>query len=208
MARLRNTRKTPPAAPDPATPLPDAKLQAARRPSDQQQLLLGRPRGDLGAGFVHEHVDLAPHAEPARKVDPGLDREPDARHERALVRGLEVVDVRPRAVQVAIDRVAPPAGPRAAGPLRRAARSGASPSWARTRRSGDDRPRARRARSPRPRAAAGPPRALRRRAPSHGPPTRAPRARSRRAPARRADVPPPRPRSTAPRSGTRAAPRP
>src|SRR2546422_10979821 len=106
MLRGGHTRKTPPAAPRRPTPLPDAKLQAAPKTSDQLQLLLRRPGGDLRARFVHEHVDLAAHTEPAREADPGLDREPHARHERALARGLEVVDVRARAVEVAIDRVA------------------------------------------------------------------------------------------------------
>src|SRR3989441_1192765 len=60
----------------------------------------------LGALRVDVHVDLAAHAEALREIDPRLDREAHARHEGARVLGLEVVDVRSGAVQVAIDRMA------------------------------------------------------------------------------------------------------
>src|SRR5437667_10416592 len=97
MARIRHTRKPP----------RDMGFGVAFGGwLDQNQLLLRPPGGDLRTRFVHEHVDLAAHAEPARQVDPGLDREPDPGHERALVGGLEVVDVRAGAVQVTVDRVA------------------------------------------------------------------------------------------------------
>src|SRR5204862_3171480 len=78
----------------------------AVRPSDQDQLVL-RARGiHLGTRRVDVHVDLAAHPETSRKVDTRLDREADAGHEGPRVLGLEVVDVRPGAVQVAIDRMA------------------------------------------------------------------------------------------------------
>src|SRR5439155_23911149 len=53
-----------------------------------------------------EHVDLGPHPEPVREVDPRLDGESDARHEPPIIAGLEIVEVRTRPVQVAVDRVA------------------------------------------------------------------------------------------------------
>src|SRR2546422_4207156 len=62
-----------------------------------------------GAGGVEIDVDLAAHPEAPREIDAGLDREPHARYESARVLGLEIVDVGPRAVQVAIDRVSCPA---------------------------------------------------------------------------------------------------
>src|SRR5256886_12324238 len=78
MARIRHTRKPP----------RDMGFGVAFGGwLDQNQLLLRPPGGDLRTRFVHEHVDLAAHAEPARQVDPGLDREPDPGHERALVGG-------------------------------------------------------------------------------------------------------------------------
>src|SRR5437870_567850 len=60
----------------------------------------------LGALRVDVHVDLAAHAEAVRQIDPRLDRETHARYERARVFRFEVVDVRPGAVQLAIDRMA------------------------------------------------------------------------------------------------------
>src|SRR2546422_8528802 len=60
----------------------------------------------LGALRVDVHVDLAAHAEAVRQIDPRLDRETHARYERARVFRFEVVDVRPGAVQIAIDRMA------------------------------------------------------------------------------------------------------
>src|SRR2546421_5483826 len=83
--------------------------QPARPPAtpslDQEQLLLRDAGGHLGAGGVEIDVDLAAHPEAPREIDAGLDREPHARYESARVLGLEIVDVGPRAVQVAIDRV-------------------------------------------------------------------------------------------------------
>src|SRR5947208_3259597 len=91
----------------PATPprYQTPRHKALSKPSHQQQLRLRGWRGDFGACFGHEHIDLAAHPEPAGQVNPRLHREADAGHERALVGGLEVVDVRARAMQVAIDRV-------------------------------------------------------------------------------------------------------
>src|SRR5207245_3191216 len=76
------------------------------RPSDQDQLVLWMGGVHLGALRVDVHVDLAAHAEAARQIDPRLDRETHARYERARVFRFEVVDVRPGAVQDAIDRMA------------------------------------------------------------------------------------------------------
>src|SRR5256886_8228487 len=75
------------------------------RPSEQKQLVLGRARIHFGAGRIDVDVDLAAYAEALRQVDARLDREPDARHQGPRVLGLEVVDVRPRAVQIAVDRM-------------------------------------------------------------------------------------------------------
>src|SRR5437879_9923666 len=74
------------------------------RPSEQKQLVLGRARIHFGAGRIDVDVDLAAYAEALRQVDARLDREPDARHQRPRVLGLEVVNVRSRAVAIAVDR--------------------------------------------------------------------------------------------------------
>src|SRR5204862_4319859 len=68
----------PPCHPPPPPPLARRPVASLMKTLNQQQLLLGRPPGDPGAGFVPEHVDLAAHAETAREVDPGPDRAPDA----------------------------------------------------------------------------------------------------------------------------------
>src|SRR3989449_10697844 len=64
------------------------------------------PYTTLFRSRVDVHVDLAAHAEAVRQIDPRLDRETHARYERARVFRFEVVDVRPGAVQLAIDRMA------------------------------------------------------------------------------------------------------
>src|SRR5207247_9208574 len=62
--------------------------------------------GHFGAALREKHVDLAPHAEAPRQVDARLHGEPDPRDERPGVGRLEVVEMRTRAVQIAVDRVA------------------------------------------------------------------------------------------------------
>src|SRR5438094_8493406 len=59
MVRGGYTRKTPPAAPLPRHTIARRQVASVKKTSNQQQFLLGRPRGDLGARFVHEHIDLA-----------------------------------------------------------------------------------------------------------------------------------------------------
>ena len=83
---------------------PAAPALAARTISSR----LRRPRRHLGPRLVPVHVHLAPHAELPRQVDPRLDREAHARDQPPVVVGLVVVEVRTRAVQVAVDRVAGP----------------------------------------------------------------------------------------------------
>src|SRR5438067_11542102 len=75
------------------------------RPSEQKQLVLGRARIHFGAGRIDVDVDLAAYAEALRQVDARLDREPDARHQRPRVLGLEVVAVRSPAFEIAADRM-------------------------------------------------------------------------------------------------------
>src|SRR5881409_4174228 len=74
--------------------------------SNEDQLVLWMGGVHLGALRVDVDVDLAAHAEAVRQIDPRLDRETHARYERARVFRLEVVDVRPGAMQVAIHRMA------------------------------------------------------------------------------------------------------
>src|SRR5690242_6218550 len=74
--------------------------------SKEQQVVLRLAGVHLGAGRVDVHVDLAPHPEATGQIHARLDREPDAGHERARVFGFEVVDVRARPVQIAVDGVA------------------------------------------------------------------------------------------------------
>src|SRR5579859_3924841 len=71
--------------------------------SDQQQLPLRLLRRHLRTRVAHIHVDLTPNAEAARKVDARFNREADAGDQLAIVLGLEVVDVRAGAVELAID---------------------------------------------------------------------------------------------------------
>src|SRR5438034_330035 len=93
----------------PARPPGDHPQEAVqpnvRKMSDEEQLGLWDAGGHLGAGRVEIDVDLAAHPEAPREIDAGLDGEPHARYKRPRVLGLEIVDVGPRAVQVAIDRV-------------------------------------------------------------------------------------------------------
>src|SRR5580765_2368438 len=62
----------------------------------------------LGARLGPVDIHLTPDAERTRQVYPRLDREADARNELPVVVGLVVIDVRSRAVQVAVDRVPGP----------------------------------------------------------------------------------------------------
>src|SRR5215469_18717933 len=75
----------------------------ARGDSDQKEVSLGYPRRHLGTGFSEEHIYLTPHPEPPRQVDPGLHGKADSGHQDAIIRGLEVVEVRPRAMQIPVD---------------------------------------------------------------------------------------------------------
>src|SRR5207302_5679344 len=56
-AARRPQPQDPPCHPPPPHPVARRQVASLNKTSDQQQLLLGRPRGDLGARFVHEHVD-------------------------------------------------------------------------------------------------------------------------------------------------------
>src|SRR6266536_3805031 len=84
---------------------PFGRLRRERNQLNQQQLLLRLFRRHLWPRFAQIHIDLAPNAKPARQVDTGLDREPNAGNEYALIRRLEVVEMRTRSVQIAIDRM-------------------------------------------------------------------------------------------------------
>src|SRR3989441_4224872 len=103
---IRRTRRKCRAVATPARP-PRSPVFAGgwRDASDQEELLLRPPGRHLRARLAHEHIDLAPHAEPAGEVHPGLHREPHPGHERTLVGRLEVVDVRARAMQLPINGV-------------------------------------------------------------------------------------------------------
>src|SRR5690606_2241144 len=85
-------------------PITPGAARSSPRRGHQLPLRLGRGHHDPLRSPVE--VDLAAHAELAGQVDPGLHRAAGAREERASVVGLVVVEVRPGAVQVAIDRVA------------------------------------------------------------------------------------------------------
>src|SRR5439155_8559965 len=78
------------------------------RPSDQQQLVLWGAGIHFWSRRVDVHIDLAANSEAPGQVDARLDREADTGDEGARVLGLEVVDVRPRAVEIAVDRMAGP----------------------------------------------------------------------------------------------------
>src|SRR6185369_7678226 len=58
---------------------------------NEQQIVLGVGRRDLRPCLPHMDIDLTPHTEPPREVDPGLHREAHAGDQGPLVRGLEVV---------------------------------------------------------------------------------------------------------------------
>src|SRR5437762_3169439 len=75
------------------------------RLSHQHQLSLRLPWGDFRARFAQVHIDFTPDSEPTGEVDTRLDREAHAGDQRPLIRGLEVVDVGTRAMQIAVDRV-------------------------------------------------------------------------------------------------------
>src|SRR6266513_316538 len=84
-----------------------AKMPPIRAPrkthSDQQQLALWGVGRHFRSGFEQKHIDLAANPEPAGQVDAWLHGEPAARDQRALVGRLEIVQVRPRAMQVAVE---------------------------------------------------------------------------------------------------------
>src|SRR5256885_5869996 len=84
-----------------------AKMPPMRPPrkthSDQQQVALWGSGCHFRSGFEQKHIDLAANPEPAGQVDAGLDGEPDARDQCAFIGRLEIVQVRPRAMQVAVD---------------------------------------------------------------------------------------------------------
>src|SRR5688500_11015032 len=67
------------------------------------------PRRHHELAVAHVRVDFGPHADLAWDVHPGLDREGNARYEQSLFAGLEVIEVRSRAVKIArVNRVARP----------------------------------------------------------------------------------------------------
>jgi hypothetical protein len=74
--------------------------------SDDQQLVLVLTRRHDRFARREIHVDLAAHADLARDVDAGLDRERYAGHEQPFLSRLEIVEMWPRTVQIArVDRV-------------------------------------------------------------------------------------------------------
>src|SRR5437764_13313525 len=66
----------PPCPPPPPPPVARRPVGSFKKTPNQPQLLLGRPRGAPGAGFVPENVDLTPHARTDREGEPRLDCEP------------------------------------------------------------------------------------------------------------------------------------
>src|SRR5574339_390274 len=72
---------------------------------NEQQFVLGMGGRDLKPCLPDMDIDLAAHTEPPRKVDPRLHGEAHTRDQGPLVRGLEVVEMGPRAVEIAVDRV-------------------------------------------------------------------------------------------------------
>src|SRR6266536_4117228 len=84
---------------------PFGRLRRERKQLNQQQLLLRLFRRHLWPRFAQIHIDLAANAKAACEVDTRLDREPDAGNERSLIRRLEIVEMRTRSMQIAIDRV-------------------------------------------------------------------------------------------------------
>src|ERR1043166_3362013 len=83
-----------------------APVARTQRLLHQKQLLLGSPRRQFGPGFPEKYVDLAPHPEPAGKIDPGLHRKADSRDQRSGIGRFEVVEVGPRPVQIPVDGMA------------------------------------------------------------------------------------------------------
>src|SRR5262245_1631702 len=74
--------------------------------SDELQRLLRFVGRDDRARLSQIHVYLTAHTEAARQINPRLHGKPDAGLQQSGVGRLEVVDMRPGAVQVAVDRVA------------------------------------------------------------------------------------------------------
>src|SRR5574339_314929 len=72
---------------------------------NEQQIVLGMGGRNLRPCLPDMDIDLAAHTEPPREVDPGLHGEADTRDQDPLIRGLEVVEVRPRAMEIAVDRM-------------------------------------------------------------------------------------------------------
>src|SRR5690606_13819578 len=62
-------------------------------------------RGPLRANRTHERADLSSQPDLFLNVDTRLDRQTDSGDQGTGVPRFEVVDVRPRAVQLAVDRV-------------------------------------------------------------------------------------------------------
>src|SRR5205085_5322230 len=73
--------------------------------SHQHQFSLGLPWRDFRPRFAQVHIDFTPDSEPTGEVDTRFDREAHTGDQRPLVRGLEVVDVGTRAMQIAVNRV-------------------------------------------------------------------------------------------------------
>ncbi len=71
------------------------------RPLDHQQISLIVGRRDENLVCSDEAVGLAAHSDVSGEIDARLNREAYPRNERTLLSGLEVVDMRAGAVQVA-----------------------------------------------------------------------------------------------------------
>src|ERR1700674_5080722 len=89
------------------------KTQRGRRHRPHDPLLqqcddlaLGRRRAYFGAAGLDCHVEFAAHAEASRQINSRFDREAGAIDERAMVVGLERVEVGAGAMNLAADRMA------------------------------------------------------------------------------------------------------
>src|SRR3984893_18101154 len=94
-------------------PLGKAQRRRRRRPHDpllqqRDDLALGRRGAHFGAAVLDCHVEFAAHAEASRQINSRLDREAGAIDERAMVVGVERVEVGAGAMNLASDRVAGP----------------------------------------------------------------------------------------------------
>src|ERR1700730_901352 len=93
-----------------AAPVAELSTTGARltSPPAQQRddLVLGWRGAYFGAAVLDRHVEFATHAEASRQINSRLDREAGAIDERAMVVGLERVEVGAGAMHLAADRMA------------------------------------------------------------------------------------------------------